>query len=144
MKTSTIVILVVLGLVGLFLLLPFFGSLMYFGAVSPTNLLPDRCTTPPGFSCVDYGVSDSEFFVELENSMGESVTVESFVAESSDIAFGGCSVPGELANTESTRISCDVQSSSYDGGVRIEATIAYSTRGSSFPREGLVDVFIRE
>lgn len=144
METWKIIALIVAVPIGILMLLVVLGAVSYFGVLQPDNLLPDRCTTPPEFSCGDYGVSDSEFFVELENNMDSPITFESFTAESPGVDFGECSVPGELASSESARISCSVPSGSFEDSVRIDASFSYAREGDSFPRQARMDVFVSQ
>ena len=53
------------------------GALSYFGVLSPSKLLPDRCNFGSEFGCVDYGIGSSGFLVKLRNGFGNSIIVDS-------------------------------------------------------------------
>ena len=142
MKTWQIVALVLLVVLGGLFILPFFGGLMYFGALSPGELLPERCLVSAEFGCTDYGVSDTELFVQLKNQYGASLVIEEFTPQAEGVVFGDCSVPVELANDAETRISCPIQSGSFSDRARIDVSISYLPRGSSFSPQASMDLFI--
>ncbi len=53
------------------------GALSYFGVLSPSKLLPDRCNFGAEFGCVDYGIGSQGFVIKLRNGLGTSVIVDS-------------------------------------------------------------------
>ena len=53
------------------------GALSYFGILSPSKLLPDRCNFGSEFGCVDYSIGSAGFLVKLRNSLGTSIYVDS-------------------------------------------------------------------
>ena len=53
------------------------SALAYFGVLSPDQFLPEKCTMPPGISCVDYKITESDVQVFLQNSMGYDITITS-------------------------------------------------------------------
>ena len=64
-------------------------TLAYFGVLSPDMFVPTKCTLPPGISCLDYEVSSSRIVLVLQNSLGETVTIDRIdVAKKND---GSCS-----------------------------------------------------
>jgi len=60
------------------------GALSYFGVLSPTMLLPERCTLPMGLYCKNfkltyydpvYGGTNSTVYLQLENGMGKGIII---------------------------------------------------------------------
>jgi hypothetical protein len=51
------------------------GALAYFGVLSPSNLLPEKCTFPVSLNCLDYGVSANEITFVFQNGAGRDMTV---------------------------------------------------------------------
>ena len=51
-------------------------ALSYFGILSPSKLLPDRCNFGAEFGCVDYTIGSNGVLVRLRNSMGSSVVID--------------------------------------------------------------------
>ena len=52
------------------------GALSYFGVLSPSKLLPDRCNFGAEFGCVDYSIGSNGVMVKLRNSLGTSVVID--------------------------------------------------------------------
>jgi hypothetical protein len=53
------------------------AALAYFGVLSPSKFLPDKCTMPPGLACIDHRVTASDVTVILQNSIGYTINVTS-------------------------------------------------------------------
>ena len=53
------------------------GALSYFGVLSPSKLLPDRCNFGSEFGCVDYSIGGNGILVKLRNSLGTSIYIDS-------------------------------------------------------------------
>ncbi len=56
------------------------GTLAYFGVLSPSKVLPNRCTFGAEFQCVDYVIASNAFRIRLKNGVGEAVVVDSVAA----------------------------------------------------------------
>jgi len=52
------------------------GTLAYFGILSPSKLLPNRCNFGSEFQCLDYRITTSELRMRLKNNVGEPITVD--------------------------------------------------------------------
>jgi hypothetical protein len=64
------------------MLLIMMGALYYFGVLSPSKLLPDRCSFSSEFTCSDWqvqGPPTNRILVQLRNSVGEPVIIQSFI-----------------------------------------------------------------
>jgi len=53
------------------------AALAYFGVLSPSRFLPNKCTLPSGLACIDHKVSTSDVTMILQNSLGYTVNVTS-------------------------------------------------------------------
>ena len=54
------------------------AALSYFGVLSPSKLLPDRCNFGSEFGCVDYSIGSNGVLVKLRNGVGTSVVIDEF------------------------------------------------------------------
>src|SRR3989338_2990672 len=73
------------------------GALAYFGVLSPTKFLPERCTFGSQFLCKDYLMSSdgstADVTVKLQNNLGQAIYVNNTGTNStSPEGFGGCVV----------------------------------------------------
>jgi hypothetical protein len=75
------------------------GALAYFGVLSPSNLLPEKCTFPVSLTCVDFNVAGStttgSVTLVLQNGAGRDMSISKMVVNSDALASGGaaCNVP---------------------------------------------------
>ncbi len=69
------------------------GALAYFGVLSPSNLLPEKCTFPVSFSCRDFDVGSNGVQVTIQNGGGKDIKVTSvsFTSEALNSLSGSCS-----------------------------------------------------
>ena len=53
------------------------GALAYFGILSPSRILPNRCNIGSEFQCIDYQISGSAQTVRLrlKSNLGEAITL---------------------------------------------------------------------
>ena len=58
------------------------SALAYFGILSPSGLLPDRCNFGSEISCVDYAIGLTTLDLRLKNSAGDAIIVDSFSVSS--------------------------------------------------------------
>ncbi len=74
------------------------GALAYFGVLSPTKFLPERCTFGSQFLCKDYLIttdgSTADVTLKLQNNLGQAVYVLAANATNatSPDGFGGCEI----------------------------------------------------
>ena len=70
------------------------GTLAYFGILTPSNVLPSRCTMGSEFQCLDHQVSATanSFRLRLKNGVGESVTVSSITLSSESTTPYSCTL----------------------------------------------------
>ena len=69
------------------------GTLAYFGILSPSKILPNRCNFGAEFQCIDYQISasDNTFKIRLKNNVGEPITVGSINLTSEGVTKYLCS-----------------------------------------------------
>lgn len=78
------------------------GALAYFGVLSPTKFLPERCTFGTQFLCKDYLLSYNSgaptVTLRLQNNLGQVIFVTSVDATSQE-GFGGCTATSLIDST---------------------------------------------
>lgn len=78
------------------------GALAYFGVLSPTKFLPERCTFGTQFLCKDYLLSYNSgapaVTLRLQNNLGQVIFVTSVDATSQE-GFGGCTATSLVDST---------------------------------------------
>ncbi|MCP3686240.1 MAG: DUF4190 domain-containing protein [bacterium] len=83
---------IIIGCLG-FVIVPimFFTIFMaYFGVVSPTPILPEKCELQMGLRCVDFMISsfDDNIQIKLQNGMGQGILLTSMTATGTGDAAG--------------------------------------------------------
>ena len=66
------------------------GALAYFGVLSPSNLLPEKCAFPVSLSCVDHQIMEPEHMImlRLQNSAGKDMIIRGVTATSDALGAG--------------------------------------------------------
>ena len=64
------------------------GALAYFGVLSPSTLLPEKCTFPVSLSCTDHSISGTAITLILQNGAGRDMTVTRIAAASEALGTG--------------------------------------------------------
>ena len=124
------------------------GALAYFGVLSPTKFLPDRCSFGSEISCKDYWLNETNVSLRLVNNAGTSVNVTSWeiknadgfacnvmpsssfiwqAGETIDITGGDCAGGGVY---QGDKFKFDVSLTWYD--VKSSAAYAHTTQGEIF------------
>lgn len=120
-------ILVVLGAI---------AALAYFGVLSPQQFIPEKCTLPPGFGCLDQAGDTSGFQFVMTNGQGNSVEITELMFEDNQGNSGACqnstgtqiSATGgnlSLGSGQQETISCN-PSGGYESGDKVMATIEFN------------------
>ena len=52
------------------------AALAYFGVLSPEKFLPEKCILSGGIACLDYRVESYRAVLVLQNSLGDSITID--------------------------------------------------------------------
>jgi hypothetical protein len=67
----------VLGIITILLIpLVFIGSLAYFGVLSPSEFLPERCFSDAGIICDDFEITSNSVQVTVNNYQGKTITFD--------------------------------------------------------------------
>ena len=72
------------------------SALAYFGILSPSKFLPNRCNFGAEFQCVDYQLSSVAPFIsmKLKNNVGQAITISNIKMEAETGTLANCaSVP---------------------------------------------------
>ncbi len=73
------------------------GALAYFGVLSPSTILPEKCTFPVSISCSDFQVGSNSITLNLLNGAGRDMNVARIGASSEALGAGlltcGCGTP---------------------------------------------------
>jgi len=77
------------------------AALAYFGVLSPSNLLPEKCTFPVSLSCSDFSVSTTGITLVFQNGAGRDMKILSLNASSD--AFTGIAANSTSASTNTLR-----------------------------------------
>ena len=89
------------------------GALAYFGVLSPTKFLPERCTFGSQFVCKDYLIGTngiaSNVTVKLQNNLGQAIYVLMDKSDAtSQEGFGDCYM--NITNTAGVEIAKELDS----------------------------------
>ncbi|MBI2580738.1 hypothetical protein HYV85_02920 [Candidatus Woesearchaeota archaeon] len=95
------------------------GALAYFGVLSPSTLLPEKCTFPVSLSCTDHSVGGTSITLILQNGAGRDMTVTRVSAASEALGTGnlgiGCST-GTITTTIRNGASATFTLNTLDSG----------------------------
>ena len=130
------------------------GTLAYFGILSPSKILPNRCNIGPEFQCLDHQISATAntFKMRLKNNAGDPITVQSIILSSETATQFACTTPptnltawksGEIIDF--TWSGCNPVSTGMIAGSKgkVLAKITYYSvsSGSNYAREVNGEVF---
>ncbi len=111
------------------------AALAYYGVLSPSKFLPEKCVLPSGIACLDAGASQNGFTLVLKNGAGfdtQNVVVSVAGTGCSEAATG----PAELkdGNQGTYIISCSPASGQYRGTLsmqytRVDTGVAHNATG---------------
>ncbi len=74
-----------------------FAALYAFGIIDIGDLLPEKCTLTPGFTCKDYASYPQKIIIQITNGVGRTVVVD--MAQASYEEYGVCaSNPAETSS----------------------------------------------
>lgn len=74
------------------------GTLAYFGILSPSKILPNRCNFGAEFQCLDYqiayvGAATGTFKIRMKNNAGEAIDVSAITLSSEGSTAYACGTP---------------------------------------------------
>ena len=133
------------------------GVIAYFGILTPSKVLPNRCNIGPEFSCIDYKIdaAGNAFRVRLKNSLGESISISAISLGSEGSTVYSCTLttPASLpftfiANGTPQDFVWDTCNSAAAGFVtgekgKVLMTITYNTlsSGATYARQTKGEVY---
>ncbi|MBI2101094.1 hypothetical protein HYT53_00615 [Candidatus Woesearchaeota archaeon] len=126
------------------------GTLAYFGILSPSKLLPNRCNFGSEFQCLDYQIGATTFKIRLKNNVGEPMDVSSLsVSTESTTAYTCTTPPANPTGWKSGEIKELAWSGCSGGGIiagekgKVLITLRYNTvaSGSGYAKEVKGEVF---
>src|SRR3989338_131368 len=91
------------------------GALYYFGVFDFSKYLPQKCSFPSQFKCLDFSLKPSEIKIKLINNLGEDITVTSMQITNDGIPPISCALPSTPFNWEHS-IEKDITFTSCTGG----------------------------
>lgn len=107
LKTWQIVLIVVGGLIGLFVVGNLvLGAIMYFGVMKPDRMLPEKCTLSEiGLKCLNHSMRPDKMVLVLGNDLGRDIFIDDILVMES------------IGPESMSRHSCLFDSSTGDGGL---------------------------
>ena len=131
---------IIIPLIIVMLLVPLivFGSLAYFGVLSPAKFLPERCMGPAGLDCLDKASinSNGELGIVLKNNIGEDISIDESILATDNcvngvlVSINGInSFPVDINKGEQAtiRLNCDTLRK---GSFKSDITLTYLNKGS--------------
>ena len=114
------------------------GALAYFGILSPSKLLPDRCNFGSEISCMNYKIAKYGLQIKLKNGIGSTVVIDDLIVstkDNSDI----CQSPSivdktwESGGVKDMSVLCDFTDTGIVGGEKgkLDVEIRYHTASAS-------------
>lgn len=128
------------------------GALAYFGILSPSSLLPERCNFGTEFECDDFIVDTTNSLdIKLINNVGEAIAVSGFEIGSEGAESLSCSGatnpsswdPGAPHDFKSTCTNWDTAGFVPGEKGKVLITLTYNTlrSGSGYPHQVKGEVF---
>jgi hypothetical protein len=135
------------------------SGLAYFGILTPTSFIPDRCVTPAGFGCDDVRITKNgtgvDVLVYLRNLRGSSIDVTNVTVY--DGAYAG---PGntcdaidprqgdtQIGNRETFLINCtgaNTISGSYPAvreKILLDLELSYEPTGATLTQAARIEIY---
>ncbi len=111
------------------------GALSYFGVLSPSKLLPDRCNFGSEFGCKDFSIFGNGINLKVKNDVGVSIVIENAIASNENLK---CASPTISLMVKSGEIKdifyvCDISGYGFpkDEKMKLNLEINYHLAGSS-------------
>ena len=128
------------------------GALAYFGILSPSGLLPDRCNFGSEVGCNDFKISLTGLDLRLKNSVGEPIVVDSYTISSESATAYVCGGAPSTAFTWTTSEVRDFAWTGCNGAAiglvdgekgKVSVTITYhlAKSSSTYSHEVFGDIF---
>ncbi len=109
------------------------AALAYFGVLSPSEFLPERCLFPPGLACTEHQVSATGMTLVLTNSLGKAITITDITDVSGSCSnSGGTLDNGDSGTYTFTGCSHGTSGSQY----KTDITITYTAQNVNHTKTG--------
>ena len=94
------------------------GTLAYFGILSPSKILPNRCNFGAEFQCLDHQIAGggTTLKIRLKNNVGESITVSSMTFTSESTTAFSCTIPPTMPSSWTSGTVQDLAWTGCSGG----------------------------
>ena len=102
------------------------GSLYYFGIFDFWKYLPQKCSFPSQFKCLDFSLKPSEVRIKLVNNLGEDVSVTSLKITNDASPPISCTAPLGFSWVHATEADLSFSSclgGGYIAGQRVELKV---------------------
>ena len=132
------------------------GALAYFGILSPSKILPNRCNIGSQFQCLDYKIdaTGDTFRVRLKNNVGEPISISAITLSSESSTPYSCTLttPAALPFTFVTGTpqdfiwgTCNSATAGFVAGEKgkVLLTITFNTvsSGASYSKQSKGEVY---
>ncbi|MBW3019796.1 hypothetical protein KY334_00735 [Candidatus Woesearchaeota archaeon] len=107
------------------------SALAYFGVMSPSKFLPEKCMLSPGYQCVDYIITTNSSKMIVKNGAGENILV-------TNLKIGECegNFSTQIDNGKQEEFSLtDCNNGIKDSSFRGDISITYINVISNFTKE---------
>lgn len=106
------------------------GALSYFGFLSPSAFLPEKCEFMVGLSCRDFQLKSNAVMLSLGNAFGEEIVVSSLELIDPESASTVCktAVDGVMKNGELRLFSFPCSFSQTDTKMNLRVRVNYAKR----------------
>jgi len=96
------------------------GALAYYGFLSPSNFVPNRCWFGSQFVCEDYSLrqlsgTQGEFLIRMRNNFARDVRLETITGVDAKYSLSGCNAPLDIGIGLIEEIRCNINASLYPG-----------------------------
>ena len=112
------------------------GALYSFGIFDFSKYLPQKCTFPSQFKCLDFSLKSDEVKIKLVNNLGEDIQVTSLQITNDATPPISCTAPASFQWQHSTEKDLPFTSCSggaYIAGERVELRITISYNALNTP-----------
>ena len=129
------------------------GALAYFGILSPSRFLPERCNVGPEFSCNEYRVTDSNgrLSIIFSNNVGQTigtvlVTNARWAQEDLGANPAGCTVVGGplYRAGDPIEVQCDFNNALFPptgAKVKFNVDMTYIPQGQTYTKPLTAEVY---
>lgn len=96
------------------------SALAYFGVMSPSKFLPEKCMLSPGYQCVDYLITTNSSRMIIKNGAGDNIVITNLKIGECEGNFSTTIENGKQEDFLLTGCNNGVEGSSFRGEVSVE------------------------